>query len=133
MPNLIHCMKGRWGDRILLLLLLFGMATLWQWVNHMVSSGPPTAYIYHNDILLARYPLDQNKPIRMQAEGDIGISEIVIDTAGVRIESSPCSSQFCVLSGNHHRAGDMAACVPNRILVSIRGSQKEPQLDGISQ
>jgi len=57
-------------------------------------------------------------------EGDLGPSEIIIDEHGARIAASPCSSQRCVLSGAHTHAGDIIACVPNRILITLRGSDR---------
>jgi len=89
-------------------------------------------HIYHGKALLATYPLHPEKTIHFEAQGDIGLSEITIDQQGVRITHSSCVSQRCVLSGHRHRIGDILACVPNRILVSIEGSQKLA-LDAVSE
>lgn len=130
--NAWHWLAGSWMDRILLLLALVAIVLSWQWIHARVSAGPPMALVYHGDQLLARYPLPPAQPIHLKAKGDIGISEIVIDRQGVHFASSPCTTQQCVLSGHHSHAGDTVACVPNRIMVTIKGRQ-ENALDGISQ
>lgn len=118
-----HALKGTWTDRLLLLASVICIVGAWYLVQAAVAAGPVVADIYHADTLLATYPLPQRGavPIHFQAKGELGISEIVIDAQGARIVSSPCATQRCVLSGAHKHAGDMVACVPNRILVALRG------------
>ncbi len=115
---------GRPTDRLLLLASLLGIALSWTLVRSHVAAGAPLAEIYHGQRLLASYLLPQKgqPAVHFMAEGDIGRSEIILDEDGARIASSPCLSQRCVLSGPHRHAGDLIACVPNHILVSIRGS-----------
>lgn len=118
-------------DRMLLLLAVIAIAISWQWL-HQNLSGTPMVYIYHGKALLATYPLHPETPIHFQAQGDIGLSEITINSDGVHISHSSCTTKRCVLSGHRHRAGDILACVPNRILVSIQGTQSIP-LDAVSE
>ncbi|MDQ6999432.1 MAG: NusG domain II-containing protein [Mariprofundus sp.] len=116
-------LKGTWTDRLLLLVSLVAIVVGWIMIQAYISSGPAMADIYHADTLVATYPLPQKgePPIHLQVEGELGLSEIVIDEQGARIASSPCATQRCVLSGPHRHAGDMVACVPNRILIALRG------------
>ena len=119
-------LKGSVTDRILLLISLVGITAAWFTVQALVASGPAVAEIYHGKRLLATYPLPKagEVPKTFQINGELGPSEILLDEEGVRITSSPCSAQRCVYSGVHHHAGDMIACVPNRILITIRGNAK---------
>ncbi len=120
---MFEALKGTWTDRLLLLVSLAAIMAGWIMIQAYVSSGPAMAEIYHADTLVATYPLPQKgePPIHLQVEGELGPSEIVIDEQGARIASSPCATQRCVLSGPHRHAGDMVACVPNRILITLRG------------
>jgi len=129
---MFDALKGTWTDRLLLLVSLAVIVVAWVMIQTYISSGPPMAEIYHADTLVATYPLPQKgePPIHLQVEGELGLSEIVIDEQGARIDSSPCASQRCVLSGPHRHAGDMVACVPNRILVTLRG-HAESDFDAI--
>jgi hypothetical protein len=129
--TLWHWLVGTWTDRILLLLALLMICISWQWLSQQLT-GTPMVHIYHGKTLLATYPLNPKETIHFHAKGDIGISEIIINQQGVRIEHSPCTSKRCTLSGYRHHMGDMLACVPNRILVRIQGQDKQ-HLDAISE
>lgn len=127
-----HWFLGSWIDRILLLLSLFAIVLSWQWIHAMVSSGPPMVMIYHDDKLLARYPIpEEGEPIHFHAEGELGDSEILIDRNGVRFLSSPCSSQQCIASGRRKEHGDIIACVPNRIMIAIEGANNSATFDAV--
>jgi len=79
--------------------------------------------IYHAQTLLATYPLPQpgEADHSLVVQGELGESVVLLNQDGVQMVSSACSSQHCVLSGAHHHAGGMIACVPNRILIAVRG------------
>ncbi len=123
--SLLEALKGSWVDRALLLAALICIVSAWFVIQTQIAAGPAMAEIYHGKTLLASYPLPQagEKAITLQVEGDLGVSDIIIDEHGARIASSPCSSQRCVLSGSHSHAGDIVACVPNKILIVLRGSE----------
>jgi len=121
-----QCLQGSWADRILLLFLLPGIVCLWFQISQTLAQGTPTAYVYHGEKLLAKYPLpDDKRIIHVAAQGEIGISDIEISTQGIRFDSSPCSTHHCILSGTKKYAGSVIACVPNHIMVVIRGSNKK--------
>ncbi|MES0371773.1 MAG: NusG domain II-containing protein, partial [Mariprofundaceae bacterium] len=102
--SLWHWFKGSWTDRLLLLISLIGIFYAWQWIHNEVSSGPPLVMIYHDDQLLARYPFPQDgEPIHFHAEGEIGTSEIIISSEGVRFLSSPCTTQYCISRGERKK------------------------------
>jgi len=124
LPNIQNALKGTWTDRILLLVSILCIIFSWFVIQTNIATGPAVAEIYHGSTLIATYPLPQKgqAAIYFELEGDLGLSEVIIDEQGARISSSPCSSQRCVLSGSHRHAGDMIACVPNRILITLRGS-----------
>jgi len=120
-PNLYHWLKGTWIDRLLLILVLGGIALGWSHIQQLVGSGKPMVDIYHGRTLLAEYPLHGKTPVHLAAEGEIGISDVIISDGEVFISESPCRSKRCVRTGHQHRIGDSIVCVPNRILVAIRG------------
>ncbi|ATX80991.1 hypothetical protein Ga0123462_0112 [Mariprofundus ferrinatatus] len=116
-------LMGSVSDRILLFVSLTAIASAWFFVQAVAASGPAVAEVYFGKTLLATYPLPNagEPPTHLQVEGSIGAAEIVIDESGVRFSASPCDAQRCVYSGAHQHAGDMIVCVPNRILIAIRG------------
>lgn len=121
--SMLSLLKGSLIDRVILSVSLLAIAVTWLFIQLYILAGPVVAEIYHGQRLLATYPMPQagESPIHFEVEGDLGRSEIVLDSDGVRMNVAPCSSQRCVQAGNHKHSGDMIACVPNRVLVLIRG------------
>ncbi len=121
--DFIQCLKGTGADRVLLFLLLLGIALLWFQINQSLAQGVPTAYVYHQKQLLAAYPLPTDEQvIHVAAKGELGLSEIEISKQGIRFLSSPCATHYCTLAGQKSYAGSVLACVPNHIMVLLRGS-----------
>ena len=133
-----QCLKGSWADRILLLFMLTGIVFLWLQISQTLAQGAPTAYVYHGEKLLAKYPLPHDERIiHVAAQGEIGISDIEISKHGIRFDTSPCSTHHCTLSGTKKYPGSVIACVPNHIMVVIRGSdekiEKSIKFDALSE
>ncbi len=117
-------LAGRPADRLLLALTLACIMLIWQMVHARLAGGEPMVAVYHGQTLLARYPLHVQHPIRFEVLGDLGPADIEIDPRGVRFTDSPCHGKNCIRAGHRHRIGDVIACVPNRILVAIVGTQR---------
>jgi len=122
--RLRQVIKGTWGDRLLLLLILVGIGTSWLYIHALAGGGEAMVTIYHGRTQLAQYPLHASKPIHFTAKGELGDSDIMIANNSVFFLASPCRNKLCILAGHKHRIGDMIACVPNRILVAISGAAK---------
>ena len=130
--GMAEVLKGTRADRLLLLAAIAGITLAWLTMRAGMASGPAVAEIYRGDTLLATYllPGEGEPAIHFQTEGELGPTEITLDQQGARIATAPCSGQRCVRSGAHRHAGDFIACVPNRILVAIRGSDAS-RLDAV--
>ncbi|MCL2880389.1 MAG: NusG domain II-containing protein [Treponema sp.] len=63
------------------------------------------------------YPLGSEETI--QVSGPLGVSVIEIHDHTVRFLSSPCANQTCVARGVIDSPGQWAACLPNRVMLSI--------------
>lgn len=63
-------------------------------------------------------------------KGSLGISVITIKEGKVRFKSSPCQNKICLHAGWLSQSGDIAACLPNGIVVELLG-EDEPY-DSIS-
>jgi len=66
----------------------------------------------------------------LQVHGPLGDSVIEIKESQVRFLESPCTGQQCVHSGWLSAAGELAACLPNRISIQLLG--QHPLFDAIN-
>ena len=78
----------------------------------------------------ATYALSDSLMVRVP--GPRGMTSIAITAGTARIISSPCVNQICVLAGSLSRAGDLAACVPNQVLLRLEGPRIS-EFDGITR
>ncbi len=76
------------------------------------------------------YPLDENRVIRVK--GPIGTTVIRIHKGQAAITQAPCAHKFCQKMGPIPAHGDVMICIPNRIVVEIRG-RKGRETDAITR
>jgi len=67
-------------------------------------------------------PLSSNH--RFTVHGPLGDSVVEVHDGRVRFISSPCRGKQCVHSGWLSHAGELAACLPNGIMVSVLGRDR---------
>jgi hypothetical protein len=67
---------------------------------------------------------------KLQVHGPLGDSVIEIKESRARFLKSPCKGQQCVHSGWLETAGELAACLPNRISIQLLG--RHPRFDAIN-
>jgi len=71
------------------------------------------------------YPVDAKETILVP--GPLGETVIRLENGTGRVISSPCANQTCVAVGRIHAPGEWAACLPNRVMLSVeaRSSQRD--------
>ncbi len=57
---------------------------------------------------------------------------IVLSQTGVRVAEADCPDKLCVKTGEISRAGEAAACVPNRVVVSLKRAAGTDAYDGVA-
>lgn len=76
------------------------------------------------------YPLEQDAEI--EVAGPIGLTHIVISGGEAYISESPCENKLCILMGGISKTGHWAACMPNRVFISIEGGSNDQEIDVLS-
>jgi len=66
----------------------------------------------------------------LHIHGPLGDSVIEVNNGRARFVSSPCRGQICVQTGWLQTSGDLAACLPNRISLTLLG--QHPRFDAIN-
>jgi hypothetical protein len=118
-------------DRKLLMVVMVGIALSFLLP---LSQGSGTRVVASSgDKIIFVAPLDQ--PRQVSLEGPLGITKVDIDDGRVKVISSPCPNKTCIRMGEARQAGDLIACVPNRLIIRIEGKniEEEPGYDLISR
>lgn len=118
----------RWADGVVLLVCVAGMLFIFSFVK---GSTPSTVIIYHDTSIIAEYPLATDRSIKIT--GNLGPMTIEIKNHSVRISSSTCPHQLCVRSGAITNESRQLVCVPNHILVAIKGKPKKDPIDAVAR
>lgn len=126
-------MKQKWftkADLILLVCLLaIGIAS--PFVLHKSASENAKVCIYLADQKLIETSLDENavygfadgKIERISLADERGFDNvIVIDEKTVCVVDANCPGHDCVRTGKISKAGEVIACLPHRLIISIEGS-----------
>ena len=74
-----------------------------------------------------------NKDRRVELDGPLGITVLQIENGAARIISSPCAQKICIGMGEACHTGDLIACVPNQLVISIEGEGDGQEYDFISR
>ena len=69
------------------------------------------------------YPLSEDTEVTL--DGPIGESVIQIKNGEARFLHSDCSDDLCVQMGPITESGDWAACLPNRVFLTITGGEEK--------
>lgn len=78
------------------------------------------------------YTLQTDQLIEIQ--GPLGISVIHIKDNRAYMHASPCPLQLCVEKGAIMNPGEWVACLPNKILIIVKGKKDDQrEIDIISQ
>ncbi len=89
-----------------------------------------TVYVYHDNRLLVTQSLARDTVIllsgfRPRASASRSVPSglrVEVKAGRVRVAESDCPHQLCVRRGWISRAGQVVVCVPNRVLIEIRGT-----------
>jgi len=109
------------NDPYILGLLVFVTAVSWYFWFFAGSAKPALVEIRgaKGQHIERHLPTSTTETIEIQ--GPLGTSVIEIDPTGARFISSPCPHEVCVRSGHLSHPGACSACVPNGVILIIRG------------
>ena len=88
-------------------------------------AGALTCEIMQDDTLGRRVVLAEGYHDTITIEGETVTNVIEIDGKTVRFAQSDCPDQVCVRTGTLTRAGQLAVCLPNRVVVRLIGAGQE--------
>lgn len=108
-------------DRKLLVVVVILVALSFLLLLRQDSGGRVVVRSDNKIVFVA--PLDRDQ--RVELEGPLGITVLQIENGAARIVSSPCAHKICIHMGEARHTGDLLACVPNKLVVTIEGDGAE--------
>jgi hypothetical protein len=80
--------------------------------------------------LIGNFSLKKDRLIPV--DGALGTTKVKVAGKGVRVLDSPCPHKICVESGSINRSGETLVCLPNRVVIRIKGGDA-PSVDAVSK
>lgn len=112
----------KWGDFVIIAVVLLLAAALTAWFALGTSDGQLYAEVWQDDVLVERVKLTDETDREIDLDGH---NVIVLAGKTARMESADCHDQVCVRTGTLTRAGQVAVCLPNRVILKIVGEMSE--------
>ncbi len=108
---------GDWMLAGLLVLVMIGLPLIITGDD----TGKSSAIVTQDGDVIARIRLSGLQgPVRVAYEGEYA-GEILAEDGRVRFEHANCPDQICVHTGWLTKPGQLAACLPARVLVQLEG------------
>jgi hypothetical protein len=73
--------------------------------------------------------VDTNRVVEVY--GPVGRTVIIVEDGKAWVEDSDCREKICIKMGKLTRPGEQAVCLPNRVIVQMKGSRGG--VDGVSR
>lgn len=106
------------ADKILIVSLIILSLASYPFVKYFAKAGSSLEIEVMGEEYMV-VPLDIDR--EMVVPGRLGDSVILIENGTARFISSPCPHKMCIKMGPVKDAGEMAACVPNGVLIRVLG------------
>jgi hypothetical protein len=117
-------LKLKWGDFVIFFVIASVIALMLVLSVPKDDEAELSAQIIKDGELLYEVNLNdiEDRQTYLLDDGDV---IIIAETGRVRFLESDCPNQICVHTGWISKANQIAACLPNRILVKIVGTNEE--------
>lgn len=112
----------KWGDLVIIGLVLVFAAALTAVLAAGTTSDRLYAEVWQDNQLVERVALTDDTDRTIDLDGH---NVIVLSGKTARMESADCRDQVCVRTGTLTRAGQVAVCLPNRVVLKIVGETNE--------
>ena len=117
-------------DWILAVLILAASVGIFLSLSSKNSHAGTSAALYCNGSLVGSYDLSRDRIVTQPVAGH----EIKLEISGgrIRILDTDCPRQICRHAGWISRANQTIVCVPNKILIEVKGEAADAGYDAVS-
>lgn len=82
--------------------------------------------------LYQRVDLPSDSAQVIDIDNEFGHNVIVIEGMDVYIKEADCHDKLCIIQGKINKVGEVIACLPNKLIVEIKGEKLDDDIDIIS-
>ena len=97
---------------------------------HFFSHAGSVAVVEQNGTVIAELPLDEDAVFEIK-DGDSVTNTLVIKDGSADMVSADCPDKICVNHRKINKSGESIVCLPNKVIVTVRGGGAE--VDGVAR
>lgn len=112
----------KWGDFVIIGAVLALAGAMLAFFALRASGDTLYAEVWQNDKLIERVALTDSTDKTIDLDGH---NVIVLHGKTSEIQSADCPDQVCVRTGRLTRAGQVAVCLPNRVILKLTGTSTD--------
>ncbi len=112
-------------------LLLSGAVVLYSYASLNSENKGNTVIVTVDGTEYARFPLDEERDIIISGEKGLN-NHLVIKNGEADITDADCPDKLCVHQKKISRNGETIVCLPNRVVIEIRG-EDEGSVDTVAR
>lgn len=123
------------GDKIIIILVILGaLASYFYFHLQAAPAEEMVARIEVNNRLYKRINLkDVEEPYQIKISQEGGRYNIIrVEQGRIRMSDANCPNKLGVQVGWLSRPGEMAVCLPHRVVITIEAGEREPEVDGVA-
>jgi len=117
-------------DGVLAVIILAASVLLFLSLSGRGSQAGASALLYRDGRLAGTYDLSHDRVVTQEAGGHT--IRLEINAGRIRIAESDCPRQICAHAGWISRPNQTLVCVPNKILIEIKGTADSGGYDAVS-
>ena len=114
--------KLKWGDFVIIGVVLALAVAIAAVLALSVSGDQLYAEVWQDNELIERVELTESTDRTIDLDGH---NVIVLSGRTSRVRSADCRDQVCVRTGTLTHAGQVAVCLPNRVVLRLTGDTGE--------
>lgn len=116
-------------------LALLGALLLAAGISYVLLNGKDaggTAVVKLGQSVIREVPLAVDGSYSVTGADGSWLLTCVVKDGGIRVSESSCPDHLCVDMGTVSHAGETIVCLPNQVVITVRGGSSDPAgLDGV--
>ncbi|WP_283673530.1 NusG domain II-containing protein [Butyricicoccus sp. Marseille-Q5471] len=112
----------KWGDAVIIAAVLLGAAALAVVLAVQTAGDRLYAEVWRGSELIERVALTDTTEQTIEVDGH---NTVILSGKTARMAQADCHDQVCVRTGTLTHAGQVAVCLPNKMIVKLVGASSE--------
>lgn len=107
---------------ILIIAIVLAVLVIFAVIFYSTRRTGNIVVINHNGNEIGRYALSDDREIRIKDSGEKITNVVCIRNGQVYMKEADCPDQICVHQGRKSKDGESITCLPNKVVVEVRGA-----------